>query len=84
MNGTLIHNMFKDTKADVKKLLNNVHHLALCVDAWSTSTNISYITLRAHVFNPNLDFIITFEVTSLRKFLFTGNAFKVFDSTMSK
>ena len=55
MNESVIHNMFQDTKADVKKLLNNVRHLALCVDAWGTSTNVSYITLRDHAFDPYLD-----------------------------
>ena len=54
MNETLIHKMFKGTKADVNKLLNNVRHFTLFVDAWSISTNVCYITLRAHVFDPNL------------------------------
>ena len=46
--------MFEETKEDVKKILRNVRHLALCTDAWTSATNASYITITAHVLDENL------------------------------
>ena len=56
MDACVIPNMFEASKADLKELINNISHLALCVDAWSTSTKVSYITLKAHVCDSNLNF----------------------------
>ena len=55
MMGTLINNMFQETKADIKKLLRTVRHLALCTDAWTSLTNASYITITAHVLDQNFE-----------------------------
>ena len=56
MNDSVILQMVTASKTELTRLLHNVSHLALCVDAWTTSTGVSYITLKCHLCDSDFKF----------------------------
>ena len=50
----VIHPMFEETKAEVKVQISKVRNIGLCTDAWTSMSQISYITVTAHVIDDEM------------------------------